>query len=162
MGDDQRPGAPGDALRRARERASRRDHVRDLLAVLDAVTAVLRGLVKREDLPRLEVEPLLAVFLDCVRDGDQTLIGEAAFLRALGLTETGPLTAAEVWEALLERHPREGGTAKQQDLLPIILSEGCLARRIRKAAGPNPIPGRIVEVYRELADCLEAGRPFQP
>jgi len=35
-----------------------------------------------------------------------------------------------------------------------------IARRILRAVGPECTKSRLQEVYRELCDCLEAGRMF--
>jgi hypothetical protein len=41
-----------------------------------------------------------------------------------------------------------------------MLEQGPLARRILRAVGPECTKARLQEVYRELCDCLEAGRMF--
>jgi len=43
----------------------------------------------------------------------------------------------------------------------VILSEGCLARRIVGALGPDPSRARLERVYRELARCLDTGELFR-
>ncbi len=42
----------------------------------------------------------------------------------------------------------------------MILERGPLSRRILAAVGPAPSRERMALVYRELADCLAAGRMF--
>jgi hypothetical protein len=46
--------------------------------------------------------------------------------------------------------------------LPVrtILEHGTLAQRIRIALGPAPTRARLGDVYRELCECLTAGRSF--
>jgi carboxylate-amine ligase len=41
-----------------------------------------------------------------------------------------------------------------------IVGSGCLAQRICRAVGPNPDAAAVLEVYRDLCECLVEDRPF--
>jgi gamma-glutamyl:cysteine ligase YbdK (ATP-grasp superfamily) len=135
------------------------------LAVSMAVTAAVRGLTEGRLSDSVtqrawSEEDLAAIFRDVIRDGDDTVIRSAKYLRTLGYPETGPASAGDVWKHLVERtlpdHPAE---------LTLILRDGCLAGRILQAlddpAHGDPVPPTALrKVYGELADCLRDGRVF--
>ncbi len=132
------------------------------LAIAEAVIAVVRALVEETDLPseqqqRWETGRLSAILEECVTHGDAAILEDAEYLSVFGLSEK-VLSAGEVWQALVQRHlkPAPG------DAISIVVADGCLASRIRSAAGPAPSPAKLETVYRVLADCLQTGQFFRP
>ena len=132
------------------------------LAVAEVLVAVAKALVEGrlgdpeafKDLPE---EELLAVFTEVIRTGRATPIAHPGLLAAMGLD--GTTTAGAMWEYL--------ATTVQQDLssdarkgIALILEHGSLAERILACTGNTPDRDRIVAVYRELADHLEADTFF--
>lgn len=132
------------------------------LAIAEAVIAVVQALVQETDLPvvqqqRWKTGRLAAILEECVTHGDRAVLSDAEYLAAFGLT--GPaLSAGQLWQALVQRHlkPAPGSVVAG------LVAEGCLASRIRRATGPTPTRRELEEVYRQLADCLQTGRLFQP
>jgi gamma-glutamyl:cysteine ligase YbdK (ATP-grasp superfamily) len=156
------------------------------LAILWLVVAVLRALAAERWCDygaqcAWPVEPLEEVLLATIRDADQAVIRNPAYLRALGQTGVTSCTAGELWRHLLGAvYPSkvpllaEAGavgkpvrilpppTVQSVDLVPlnVILSKGCLSRRILRAIGGDASRERIDGVYRELCGCLAEGRLF--
>jgi gamma-glutamyl:cysteine ligase YbdK (ATP-grasp superfamily) len=139
------------------------------LALLRLVVAVLQALVAERWCSYAEqcawpVEPLEQVFLDAIRNGDQTVIRNPAYLHALGLTgavvrSSTSHSAGELWRHLFdELFPADDGRPADLAPLDVILSEGCLSRRILRALDGDARRARIDAVYRELCACLTEGR----
>lgn len=133
------------------------------LAIVTLIVALLRDLVaerwsdyaSQQLWTVADLEPLLQA---TIRDGEAALVEAPGYLEAIG-AGPGPCRAGEVWQRLYERLalPLEPWPERA---LGTILSAGPLARRLLRALGPNPDRGRIREVYRRLADCLETGEMF--
>ena len=117
------------------------------------------------------VEPLRAIFLDCVRDADAAVITDSAYLRAFGLNAE-QATAGELWSHLIAC-TRPVSDEDDDARLPIefILHHGSLARRLTRALVGHDLPrtrlagvdldrDRVSAVYRSLCDCLEHGTMF--
>lgn len=136
------------------------------LAICAGVAGVTRAIVEGRlgelgELRSWGVEPLHAILLNHVRHADKAVIANTRYLRALGW-RGGPTTSAEFWRHLLEHAAPDMPDATARGSLELILSKGCLARRITRATGPAPSDGRIAEVYTELAACLSQNRLFNP
>ncbi len=135
------------------------------LAILAAITAVLRAMVEGrlsdlEVIRRWQVEPLHAILLSVIRDADEAIVPEE-YASALGITGKA-CRAKDVWQALIETTlAKEPGYPEFQSALNVILSRGCLARRIMRACGPGPSRDRVESVYRDLARCLAENRPYE-
>jgi carboxylate-amine ligase len=119
----------------------------------------------------LAVEPLARVFLDCLREGEDAVVGDRDFLRAVGFP--GKVAdAREIWWHLLEKVLAGVGLpqAGQEGLLRKVLRRGTLSTEILralgipkgKAASESPVVPRdqVEEVFRELAQCLQIGDLF--
>lgn len=136
------------------------------LAIAAAATSVVRAVYEREaGLPQarnvLATETLAAMLDACVRDADRATIVDASYLSLLGYPGR-PCMAGELWAHLIGDCPPDAPVHAPafRDALDIILEEGPLARRIVRAAGRGVAPHRLREVYRQLCDCLDAGRMF--
>lgn len=135
------------------------------LAIAEATLAAVRALVdetwvsyeEQQAWHELDLEPIL---LTTIRDAEQAVIDDVRFLKAFGLD--GPsVRAGRIWEHVtetqIEPHPEHAAAVAD---LSLILAEGCLARRIVRAAGPNPDRRQMRDVYLRLSDCLAQGRSF--
>lgn len=133
------------------------------LAIAIAVTAVIRSLYddKWSSLAMQQAigtDRLEAILAACIRDADQAVIDDAGYLRLLGLSDRR-YPAGELWRHLVVRTGLNR-FAFWAEALGTILEHGPLARRILRALGGDPSRARLVQVYRSLCDCLEAGRLF--
>ena len=103
-------------------------------------------------------EPLADVFREAVRDGDEAVIRDLRYLRALGFPErAGRLR--EVWQNFIETETADI-EGPDREPLDVYASEGCLARRILTVAGPRPDQEKLHRVYDRLCDCLDGGEVF--
>jgi glutamate---cysteine ligase / carboxylate-amine ligase len=132
------------------------------LAIAEAVIAVVRALVDEVDLPsaqqqKWETSRLSAILEESVTHGDGAILDDSEYLAVFGLSEK-VLSAGQVWQALVQRHlkPESG------DAISMVVANGCLASRIRRAAGAEPSRSKLEAVYRQLRDCLQTGQIFQP
>jgi gamma-glutamyl:cysteine ligase YbdK (ATP-grasp superfamily) len=109
-----------------------------------------------------DTEPLAELLLATIRDADQAIIRDPDYLRLFGLESRGPLAAGELWRHLAQAAGSSGRSADPsvRPAVETLLQRGPLSRRILASVGPNPTRDRIVAVYRELSDCLAAGRMF--
>lgn len=142
-------------------------------AIAATVTGVLQAIVGERwtelyAQQAWDVESLYRIFIACVRDADQAVIREPAYLNALGMF-SNECTALDLWSHLLEiTRPVNDEDASARQPIEHILAHGSLSRRILRAitghdriASPvTPDPARVREVYRALCDCLEEGRMF--
>ena len=145
------------------------------VAICALVADVLQALVGgRWGEPALlevwDTAPLADLLLACIRDADQTVIRDPDYLRLFGAPSGGSMTANELWRHLANAVGTAGGSRKGssarcahpalKSAVTTILERGPLARRILRAVGNAPSRERIATVYRELCECLAAGKMF--
>jgi hypothetical protein len=106
------------------------------------------------------VEPLRAIFLDAIRDGERTRVTDAGYLRVLGWEGATGCTAGELWAHLVESAVPENPV--YSPVLDAIRSHGPLARRMLRALGTSPERGTFNRIYRELCECLAGNRLYVP
>jgi gamma-glutamyl:cysteine ligase YbdK (ATP-grasp superfamily) len=146
------------------------------LALVSLLTAALEllteGALSDPDLQRgVSLEPLVRVFLACIREGEKAVLREGEILGALGFPGRNA-EAGEVWWHLLEGAAASGKLPQrgQVELLQRILRRGTLSTEMLRALGrseestgnANPVlpRDRIEELFRELARCLQKGEIF--
>jgi gamma-glutamyl:cysteine ligase YbdK (ATP-grasp superfamily) len=132
------------------------------VAIVALVTELVRGLVEERwstfaAQQSFEIDPLAAIFLDCVRSSDQAPIHDESYLRALGWA-AGACSANTLWRKLYEAVIPAMPPELHAVVRPVehILEHGTLARRIRRAVASES----IAHTYAHLAECLHDGRPF--
>jgi len=127
------------------------------LAVAAATCAAVRMLYDGITAPLAEQQemttaPLVQLLQDCIRDAEQAVVDNAAYLRLLGFPGRRA-TAGELWQHLVARMPPER-EAFWQAPLQTILRDGPLARRISRALGgaiPRP---PLATVFRPMFSPL--------
>jgi len=134
------------------------------LAIAAAATAVIRSLYHVDSAALAEqqaipTDALANILLACIRDAERALIDDAGYLRLLGFPGRR-CRSSELWHHLIETTSLER-SGPWREPLRAIREQGPLARRILRALGPEYGKARLHEVYRELCDCLEAGRIFK-
>jgi hypothetical protein len=154
------------------------------LAICSAVTSVLRAMCASSKpnrdrrgavnaglpssamfdlgpLQSLEVDPLHAILLSCIKDADRAIVSDAKYLSALGVSRPR-CTASELWRELLDRTQGNDASASTwRPVVDLILREGPLSRRILATLGKDTSAKAISGVYRRLAGCLAANTAFQ-
>lgn len=135
------------------------------LAVAAAATAVIRALVEERwcsyaDQQRWSAEKLDAILTAATKSADEMVVGDPAYLAALGCPGGTP-SGGELWAQLIDL-THDHIPQKLRGSLAAIIEHGCLARRIRASLGDRPTRARLSDVYRELCAALAANRMFVP
>jgi hypothetical protein len=107
-------------------------------------------------------ERLAVILRDVIRDAEQAVVTDVEFLRAWGFDSETRISVKEIWGELLLRVPPERQIEELIVDAQFTVSQGCLARRIRRALGPAPDRARLTATYRQLCDCLRNGRRYLP
>jgi gamma-glutamyl:cysteine ligase YbdK (ATP-grasp superfamily) len=137
------------------------------LALVCAVGALARALARERWSPlaaqrEFALEPLAALLEATIAHGPAALVADRSYLALLG-RDGRPRSAGELWRELIDEVVRpDPAAAEFLAQLELVLERGTLAQRILRALGEHPSRRRLVSVYRALADCLHAGRPFEP
>ena len=137
------------------------------VAICAAVAAVLRALCD-ERWSTLEQQKLVptAVLAELLEQtsvhAEGCVIENGELLRHFGIDKP-KITAKKLWATLLEQLRRTDLSLNNLFApLEVILETGTLATRIKRGLGPEFSRTRLVDVYREVADCLVQWEPFQP
>lgn len=104
---------------------------------------------------------LVKIMRTCIRDAERAVIDDAQYLRLLGFPDAR-CKAGELWRHLVEtmwsNYPRQRSI--WQETLDVILTQGPLARRIKRTVGADTSRGHLQAIYRELCDSMAQGRMF--
>ncbi len=137
------------------------------VAICAAVIAVVKALVAEswsslEQQKQMSTAQLRAI-LDVVSvKAENAVIEDSAFLTAFGF-DRSRCKASELWSRLLDRMRREDTTLDNLYApLQVISEHGTLATRICDALGDEFSSEDLVNVYDQVADCLDHWEPFQP
>lgn len=134
------------------------------VAVAAAVVAAARALAAEawaplEGLRSFETERLSSIFLAAVRDGEETIVRDKAYLESLGV-RSASARAGEAWESLVERTlAREADAGPFLPPLRRVFAQGTLATRLLRFAEGGSREA-IAAAYEELARCLREDRGF--
>ncbi|MCA9087926.1 MAG: hypothetical protein KDA90_04750 [Planctomycetaceae bacterium] len=131
------------------------------LAIVAFEVATLQALVNEQwtgwdEQSQIDTAQLSSMLFDVARDGEQTVIANADYLRQWGIAEKR-CSAQELCQHLV-RELRLDETVWAGPL-KVLTTQGPLARRLLKAVGDD-VPNGLFPVYAELCDCLAANRQF--
>jgi hypothetical protein len=135
------------------------------LAVSAAILAAVRWLTLdppggRGAADRIGTEELSRILLRTIRSGDKATVAGGEYLRLFGLRRTA-ISASELWRHIVSTAlPGLAGSSEWSEQLEVILSQGCLARRIVGSVGREGDRGRMLDEYRRLSDCLAEGTMY--
>lgn len=135
------------------------------LALIRFIAALIESLYPQTQ-PQLEAQlavhtaNLEAIFLQTLYTAEDTLIQDDAYLTALAIPTSRPITAGDILNTLLQRLETAGDDS--HPLVHFILNHGCLARRIRRSTTRNPTHNALLNTYQKLANCLAKGEMFKP
>lgn len=136
------------------------------LAIAAAATAAIRMLADEVSasvvmLNSLATERLVAVLDACIADGEAAVVDDRAFLDSFGWRR-GACLARDLWDYVIEQGLDDGPDRQQWErALEVILSEGCLARRLLQRIGADVGPHSIDATFRTLTRCLAHGRQLR-
>jgi gamma-glutamyl:cysteine ligase YbdK (ATP-grasp superfamily) len=119
------------------------------IAIAAAIVSVLRATIDETD-GAWPVDPLAAILDRVVRDGDEAVIDDRAYLDAFGLSRR-TATPRDLWRHLLDRAPP---ASEHAPALSTILGDGPLARRMLRRLPPSPSREDLLALYRALTACL--------
>lgn len=137
------------------------------LAVLQAVVAAIQALVGErwigiDKLKQWDENRLSDLFLQVVRSGQETVINDRDFIDCFGFDCEDNCTVGELWKHIVAETLNLEEQPHVAHALNVILSRGCLSKRIVEALGENPGEEDIHRVYLSLARCLGQGGVFIP
>jgi gamma-glutamyl:cysteine ligase YbdK (ATP-grasp superfamily) len=125
------------------------------LAILEATVRVLRKLVAQDDLmERIRSFPtarLADLLLRVIESGRQASVEWPELNEVLGV-EASATTVGALWEGALRGEPF---SPEVSSCLSRLQEHGSLSERILRRLPPDPPREALVEVYRELAACLQ-------
>ncbi|MHA6247842.1 carboxylate-amine ligase [Pontibacter sp. CAU 1760] len=137
------------------------------MAVLQAVVETLKALVSGQwcsqgYLRSFHEKDLAALLLEVIRDGQETIIENIAYLHCFGISTGAPVTARALWHHVVQQIAPDSGDKASIEMIQTLLTQGNLSRRILNAVGSDPSTDEIKTVYRQLANCLQNGEIFSP
>lgn len=143
------------------------------LAIAAAVVAVCEALITGtwcdpQELRPWSVEELERIFLATVRQGHFAPIESLRYARLFGYAGPPSLTAAGLWRHILTQLSQSPKHDPWKDAWQVFMKYGTLAHRIALSLPPESGPdsaefrNQMKNVYRRLADCLEANQLFVP
>lgn len=136
------------------------------IAVLRLIVVALKALVAERLCPfasqkKWIIAPLAELHLRVIREGDQAVIDDSAYLQALGIRGSASWTVRDVWRHLAETTDATAGVSPRlASAIEHIVESGPLSRRILRRIGESPDRSAIESTYRELCDCLQQGTMF--
>ena len=137
------------------------------LAVITAVTSAVQALAQGRWATHArqrewDETKLRDIFLACLRDGSQATIDDDAYLQLFNYPKTGPVKAQDLWRHITSDLIAAGNypVSHYRTEVETLVRNGCLARRLVKALGPNPTEEKITSVYRQLCILLPHGGVF--
>jgi glutamate---cysteine ligase / carboxylate-amine ligase len=137
------------------------------LAVLSAVVALIRSLVKEQHVglaaqQRWSIDPLERILLQAIRHGEDAVIDNAEYLALFGMTTASSATVRELWQHLIETVVASDPAVDDEALSAVrtIVERGTLSSRILRAFGERADRSSLHRVYAELCQCLRDGRLF--
>lgn len=135
------------------------------LAIVTLVTETLKMLVDEKlmsfkEQAAMDTDGLLTIFNTTIRSAGKTAIDDERYLSSWGLK--GKITAAQLWDHIVSRHVKN----KNQNVInrgtqiKFILDNGTLGERMMRRLGASPSHDEIVDVFKELSECLTSNKMF--
>lgn len=129
------------------------------LAICSAIVGVLKGLTQERwtsfrEQQSFSVNQLSRLLIATIRDAERTTLDDANYLAQFGL-QADSASAGDLWKHLVREvsiEPQSSGA------LDTILNEGTVSSRIAQSLSDEP--DSLKTVYRELCECLGAGRMY--
>ena len=94
-------------------------------------------------------------------EGRAARIDDGAYLERLGFPGGRAMSAGEVWAGLSDFVLTDPTLPDLHKPLGVILEQGPLAERLRRACGEAPTRAKLREVYERLCGCVEGGESFR-
>ncbi|RNI30694.1 carboxylate-amine ligase [Rufibacter latericius] len=137
------------------------------ISIVALVTEVLKYLVAEkwssyEDQQKAETSMLASVFRSSLKNGPETVVTDAGYLKLLGLPWAS-VTLQEIWAHFWQNVQKEACFSPQmRQCLETLLRKGPLSKRMLKILGNTPSSEEIKTVYKQLATCLALNKVYEP
>ncbi|MEW6594291.1 MAG: glutamate-cysteine ligase family protein [Thermodesulfobacteriota bacterium] len=131
------------------------------LAIASLIVETLRTLVDEtwtgvDEQQGWQSAPLAAMLNATTKDGEAVVITDPAYLKLFGM-EVASATAGQVWQHLFTHHQQRATIPPIFHApLAITLNQGCLARRMLRALGPQVDQPGLASLAEKLCRCLAA------
>ncbi|MDH4058228.1 MAG: glutamate-cysteine ligase family protein [Cyclobacteriaceae bacterium] len=135
-----------------------------LTLVIETIKALVNGkFIDHESQMKCKTDGLVLLLETCTRLGEKAIIHDADYLKNFNVTNN-PMSVSELWKHILDNLIYRGNAAleKWKPELEVILNDGTLATRIVKALNGDHSKPAILNVYRQLSDCLAQNKIFLP
>lgn len=133
-------------------------------AVISLVVSLVKSFCHELWLPlaeqqRFDEHELRKVLLGAIVQGGAYQLEHPGLLACFG--QKNPLSLNALWTSLAARLTEANYPLHLfKDSVQEFLAKGTLAARLQKVLGPKPPRDAIIQVYRELGSCLDAGRIY--
>jgi carboxylate-amine ligase len=138
------------------------------LAIINAVAFVLKMLInekwiKLEEQKCWSEERLSRIFLNIIKDGENSIIKDEEFLNVFGIKKKN-LQAGELWKYLLNEIKEHFDVDHEVWVknMEIILKFGTLSSRILKSLDSDYSHENILNTYRKISKSLASNKMFLP
>lgn len=135
------------------------------IAICALVAAAVEALVRErwvgyESQKAWDIDPLDRIFRASIQDAERAVVRDRHYLELFGFPERDG-TVQDLWTHLREELA-DSAEGLDSPHLDVILEHGPLARRMMRVLGPERRPRHeaLIELYRALAACLDAGTSF--
>jgi carboxylate-amine ligase len=134
------------------------------IAIIQFIVATLKKLLSGtwasiNEVKHISQKTLVEVFMNCIKDGEQTVIKDPQYLKLFGV-KASSVSVKDLLSHIHQNVDLSIMTPATQNALKVILKQGPLARRILNAWNKQPTREKLVEIYRSLCHCLDHGKMF--
>ncbi len=102
---------------------------------------------------------LFKIFYQVIQEGEKAILEQKSYLELFGIN-SARMSAGDIWQHLLNQH-QDKLTREEKKFIIFILEKGTLSSRIKQKFGGHVEHHQLLQVYRELAHCLEQDRQYQ-
>lgn len=135
------------------------------LAIVSLVIETIKALVNEKFIDhdsqmQWQPEPLASILEEGIEKAERTVITKQDYLKIFAVKESS-LTAGELWQHIYQKLGSETGELKGRGAtIETLLTKGSLSTRMmHDFKGDYAMPS-LVNVYRQLSDCLTENRMF--
>ncbi len=120
--------------------------------------------IKLEKQIECDEERLLQIFLNIIKEGENSLIDDEEYLNVFGYTEKKKCSACELWKYLMNEIIDNFNLQKETWIknMEMILEYGSLSSRIIKSLNGDFSHNNVLKIYNNLSGCLANNKMFIP
>ena len=137
------------------------------LALVGLFSLLLKELIEEkhisyEEQKYFHEDELAVIFLNTIKDAENTLIDNYKYLKAFGLQKS--VTGRDLWKHIYQNINVDSKIISKEKLLPVetIFEHGTLSTRIKSTLNSNLSRENLVNVYKRLSNALSTNEMFIP